>query len=116
MPPTITRKTWAGATGTYRTQPDTDTLAQLLTPRRLPGKPRPRVDRRVYPKADDGRSTRDYVSQYFALNTARSTRLTKSASVHAYADHLDHLALYEPLSTARQYVFPDLTTAEEVTE
>jgi hypothetical protein len=114
MPPTITRKTWAGATGTYSTQPDTGTLGELLTPRRLPGKPRPRVDRRAYPKADDGRSTRDYVAAYWRLNTMRDGIRITGPRVHAYADHLDHLALYEPLSTARQFAPVD-SMAEEVT-
>jgi hypothetical protein len=102
-----TRKTWPGSTGTYSTQTETDTLSQILTPRKLPGKPRPRVDRRVYPRADDGRSTRDYVAAYWRLNTERSRMGTTGPRVHAYADHLDHLALYHPLSTARQYTPAD---------
>ncbi len=110
--PTITRKTWPHARASYSTQPDTDTLAQLLTPRRLPGKPRPRVDRRAYPKANDCRSTRDYVAAYWRLNTMHDGIRIKGPRVHAYANHLDHLALYEPLSTARQYA----PITEEVTE
>lgn len=97
---TITRKTWPHATGSYLTQPDSTTLCELLKPRRLPGKPRPRAEVRYFPKADDGRSTRDYVAAYWRLN-----------SIHAPADVL---ALYEPLSTARQYAPAD-PIVEEVT-
>ena len=104
---TLTRKTWPGSTGAYSTAPDTDTLAQLLTPRKLPGKPRPRVDRRVYPKFFEGDSTRDYVRAYWRLNTQRSTMLHAGARIHAHPDHVDHLALYQPLSTARQYTPAD---------
>ena len=107
MTTTITRKTWPGSTGTYSTQPDTDTLAQLLTPRKLPGKPRPRVDRRVYPEHIEGDSTRSYIEHYFRINTQRSTMRFKSAGIHAYPDYIDHLALYQPLSTARQYTPAD---------
>jgi hypothetical protein len=109
-----TRKTWPGSTGTYSTQPETDTLAQLLAPRKLPGKPRPRVDRRVYPKFIEGDSTRAYVERYFKINTERSTMRFKSAGIHAYPDHVDHLAFYQPLSTARQYT--PIDTIEETIE
>ncbi len=104
---TLTRKTWPGSTGSYSTQPDTDTLAQLLTPRKLPGKPRPRVDRRVYPKHIEGESTRAYVERYFRINTQRHAKWFVGAGIHAYPDHIDHLALYHPLSTAPQYTPAD---------
>lgn len=104
---TLTRKTWPGSTGLYSTQPDTDTLAQILTPVKS-RKPRPRVDRRAYPEHIEGESTRDYVERYFKLNSARdiswNTPVDRSGPcVFAHPDHIDHLALYHHLSTAPQY-------------
>jgi hypothetical protein len=117
---TTTRKTWPGSTGLYSTQPDTDTLAQLLKPRRLPGKPRPRVDRRFYPVFMEGESTRAYVERYFKLNSARAVSWRNPVDrngpcVFAYLDDTSqHLALYHPLSTAPQYTPAD--PVEETTE
>jgi hypothetical protein len=108
-----TRKTWPGSTGIYSTDFDTDTLVQLLTPRKLPGKPRPRVDRRVYPKHIEGESTRAYVERYFRMNSVplvdwRNPVKWNARHIRAYPDDTNqHLALYHPLSTARQYTPAD---------
>lgn len=102
MPTTITRRTYPHGRASYLTQDDTDTLSAILSvkPAR---KPRSRVDRRAYPKFREGTSTADYVRAYFRLQTERDGIRYVGARVHAYADHIDHLALYQPLSTARQY-------------
>ena len=108
---TITHRTYPAGRATYRTQDDTDTLSAILSvkPAR---KPRAQVDRRAYPKAREVTCTADYVRQYFRLNTERDGIRYVGSRIHAYADHLDHLALYQPLSTARQYTF----TLDEVEE
>lgn len=106
---TITHMTWPGSRGTYRTL-DPDKLAQILTPVKS-RKPRPRVDRRAYPKHIEGESTRAYVERYFRMNIERSTMRFKSAGIHSYPDHINHLSLYHPLSTAPQY-----TTADPIEE
>jgi len=121
MTHTFTTHHWPHAVGRYEPlrddmrRPDQpDTLSELLKPRKLPGKPRARVDRRVYPRFFEGTSTRNYVAEYFRLNTARSTMRHKSACIHAYADHIDHLALYEPLSTAPQFTQLGIVDHEEI--
>ena len=102
MPTTITHRTYTVGRATYRTQNDTDTLSAILSvkPAR---KPRSRVDRRAYPKFREGTSTADYVRAYFRLQTERNGFRYVGAQVYAYADHLDHVALYQPLSTTDQY-------------
>lgn len=102
MPTTITHRTYTVGRATYRTQNDTDTLSAILSvkPAR---KPRSRVDRRAYPKFREGTSTANYVRAYFRLQTERNGFRYVGAQVYAYADHLDHVALYQPLSTAAQY-------------
>lgn len=102
MPLTITHRTYPAGRATYRTQDDTDTLSAILSvkPAR---KPRARVDRRAYPKAREGTSTADYVRAYFRLQTERNGLRYVGAQVYAYGEHLDHVTLYQPLSTARQY-------------
>lgn len=102
MPTTITRRTYPAGRASYLTQDDTDTLSAILSvkPAR---KPRSRVDRRAYPKFREGTSTADYVRAYFRLQTERNGFRYIGAQVYAYADHLDHVALYQPLSTAAQH-------------
>lgn len=99
---TITHRTYPAGRATYRTQDDTDTLSAVLSikPAR---KPRPKGERRAYPKFLEDTSTADYVRQYFRLNTQQPGLRYVGSRVHAYGDHLDHLSLYQPLSTARQY-------------
>jgi hypothetical protein len=111
----VTRRMWPGSRAVYYTEPGTETLAALISPRRLAGKPRPRVDRRVYPKHLEGESTSSYVARFFEMNTRRATMRTTSTNVHAYDDYVDHLALYHPLSTAPQFTPLD-DVVHEVTE
>lgn len=113
MPLTITHRTYPTGRATYRTQDDTDTLSAILSvkPAR---KPRSKADRRAYPKAREGTCTADYVRAYFRLQTERNGFRYIGAQVYAYGDHLDHVALYQPLSTAAQYT-PIFDGVEEPT-
>lgn len=82
-----------GTVSTYKvTNPATWAALQTVKPAR---KPRPKADRRLYPKQVF--STADYVRKYYALNTGRNGKIT------AYADDLNHLALFQPLNENRHH-------------
>lgn len=108
---TITRVIWPGSKGTYRIL-NADKLAQILTPVKS-RRPRPRVDRRVYPKHVEGESTRAYVERYFHINSVPRVDWSKPVKwndwhIRAYPDDTNqHLSLYHPLSTAPQYTPAD---------
>ena len=63
-----------------------------------------RSEKRSFPK--QAMSTADYVRQYFALNTGRRGKIT------AYADHLNHLALFQPLNEKPWHWAPDTVEIE----
>ena len=92
-----------GVTSRYVTQPHTDTLATLAA-FKPPRKARPRAERRAYPSGKRTWCTADYVREYFRLNSERGTIRHAGAGIHAYADHLDHLEGFQPLSRALQPV------------
>ena len=111
---TIPRR--AGVTSRFVTQPGTDTLAMLTAFKPSTKRPRIRAERRAYPSGKRTWCTADYVKEYFRLNTARSTIRHAGAQIHAYADHLDHLEGFQPLSRALQPVSFEPDGVEEAIE
>ena len=96
-----------GTVGTYTiTSPTTWAELQLANKAR---KPRAKADKRLYPRHELHWSTADYVRAYFALNCQRY----KSP---AYADHVDHLALYQPLPDRPAPWAPDIVEIEQWAE
>ena len=93
-----------GVTSRYVTQPHTDTLAALLAFKPPTKRPRLGTAKRAYPDRRKTWCTADYVREYFRLNTMRDGIRHAGAQIHAYADHLDHLEGFQPLSRALQPV------------
>ena len=93
-----------GILSTYTvTNPATWAALQAVKPAK---KPRAKADKRNFPQ--QALSTADYVRQYFALNTGRAGK------VYAYADHLDHRTLYQPLNEKPWHWAPDTVEIETV--
>lgn len=96
-----------GTIGTYTvTNPATWAALQSIKPARTRWG---RTDKRAYPQWDPTMSTRDYIRQYFYLNTGN-----KPGAPHAYAGHLDHRTLYEPLPDTPAAWAPDTVEIETV--
>jgi hypothetical protein len=94
-----------GALSTYTvTNPATWAALQTVKPAK---KPRAKADKRRYPS--QVLSTADYVRQYFALNTR-----SRTGEINAYADHLDHRTLYQPLNEKPWHWAPDTVEIETV--
>lgn len=104
---------------TYRTgravfRVKTETMHQLLAFK--PRKRRLAVERRKYPRFIAGvTSTQAYVAEYFKLNSPGAGNARWVDLINAYDDpkYVDHLALYQPLSTDPA---PYLTTDEAIEE
>ena len=96
-----------GTIGTYTvTNPATWAALQSIKPAR---KPRAKADKRTYPKWDHTMSTRDYIRQYYGLNSA--------SKIAAYPRHeTDWLSLYEPLPDTPAAWAPDTVEIETVEE
>lgn len=90
-----------GVQSTYRIN-NPETWAALDA---KPRKARTISDKRLYPKRS-GLSTAEYVRQYFELNT--------QFKIAAYAEHIDHCALYAPLNTKPATWAPDTVEIEIV--
>ena len=94
-----------GVLSTYTvTNPATWAALQALKPAKTP---RAKADKRRYPS--QALSTADYVRQYFALITCHRT-----GKICAYANHLDHQALYHPLNEKPWHWAPDTVEIETV--
>jgi hypothetical protein len=94
-----------GTVGTYTiTSPTTWAALQTANKAR---KTRAKADRRQYPAIVQGATVAQYIKQYFALNS--NPRLT----IHAYPDHVDHLALYRPLPDRPAPWAPDIVEIEQ---
>lgn len=95
-----------GTVSTYRiTDPATWTALQTIKP--LKRAPKGKVEKRKYPKQST--STRDYVRQYYALNT-----LSRTGEVNAYGAHLDHMTLFQPLNEKPWHWAPDTVEIEVI--
>ena len=104
MPEKFTRTYPDGTRGAYSVQPGSSVPLQLASIK--PAKTRvARSDKRRYPVYVPGDSTADYVRRYFELNTGRH----KST---AYAAHVDHMALYQPLPSAPAAVYTGVDSVE----
>ena len=106
----------AGVTSRYVTQPHTDTLAMLMAFKPSTKRPRLGTAKRAYPDRKRTWCTADYVKEYFRLNTMRDGIRLVGPKIHAYADHLDHLEGFQPLSRALQPVSFEPDGVEETIE
>lgn len=94
--PDGTRSTYTGITPA--------SWAALESIKPLKKAPRSKSEKRLFPK--QATSTADYVRQYYALNTDRGGKIT------AYADHLDHATLFQPLNEKPWHWAPDTVGVE----
>ena len=92
-----------GTRGTYTVAPGSTLPLQIMALK--PAKrPRSTRDKRLFPRHQAHWSTADYVRYYFALNSQRK--------IAAYPDHVDHLALYQPLPDAPAATYIGMDSVE----
>ena len=94
-----------GTRGTYTVAPGSTLPLQLMSLKPIKRPPRPASDKRLFPKHEARWSTADYVKRYFALNSQRY----KST---AYPDHVDHLALYQPMPATPAATYTGMDSVE----
>ena len=98
-----------GTRATYTLAPGSTVPLQLAALKPL-RKPRPKAEKRLYPRWTPDMSTKDYIRAYFARN------VRTLGGVQAYDPYGDHLALYAPLPDSPAPFYTGVDSVEEVAE